>query len=62
MSAAFLFHVFGLNKIQASGTYQKEFESHSSLPICLKMNNCRWYPITVAQKPFVLFHGDRILC
>lgn len=61
MATAFLIRVSGLNKIQAGGAYQKEFESHSSLPICLKMNDCRWDPITTAQKPFVLFCGDTIL-
>lgn len=35
MATAFLNHVSGLNEISA---YQKEFESHSSLPICLKVN------------------------
>lgn len=35
MATAFLNHVSGLNELSA---YQKEFESHSSLPICLKVN------------------------
>lgn len=38
MATAFLNHVSGLNKISAAAAYQKEFKSHSSLPICLKVN------------------------
>lgn len=38
MTTAFLNYVSGLNKISAAGAYQKEFESHSSLPTCLKAN------------------------
>lgn len=38
MATAFLIHISGLNEIQAVGAHQKERESHSSLPICLKVN------------------------
>jgi len=38
MAAAVLIHISGLNEIWSVGAYQKEFESHSSLPICLKVN------------------------
>lgn len=38
MATAFLNHISGLNEILAAAAYQKEFESHSSLPICLKVN------------------------
>lgn len=38
MATAFLNHISGLNEISAAGAYRKEFESHSSLPICLKVN------------------------